>query len=117
MPKTVFLTEDGEQFDTQTDAIMHEKSIKIKEEDKFSKWLNESYYSREYNYKNRLDEIGIWHIEGEDPNADFGGHHYTPDLGYYRGTLEQAIRKAVSIKKFYSWGAGGDITKIEVIEL
>ena len=73
-------------------------------------------YQNTYSYqellkKHSLDDTGIWRIRGEDPNCDFGGHHYQPDLGTYEGRLEDVIRYAVGIPNFWTWGAGGDIVQ------
>jgi hypothetical protein len=62
--------------------------------------------------KHSLQEVGIWRVRGEDPNCDFGGHHYQPDLGTFEGKLEDIIAYAVDLPSFWQWGAGGDITKI-----
>ena len=64
--------------------------------------------------KHRLHEKGLWRIQGEDPNCDFGGHHYMPDLGTFEGTLNDVIDYAVELRAFWTWGAGGKITKVSV---
>lgn len=60
-------------------------------------------------------ELGVF--EGEDPNCDFGGSHYQPELGTVEGRLEDVIRYAVKLPNFYTWGAGGDIEKIKIKRL
>jgi hypothetical protein len=64
--------------------------------------------------KHSLTETGLWRIRGEDPNCDFGGHHYQPDLGVVEGTLKDIIDYAVGLKNFWTWGGGGDISLVEV---
>jgi len=64
--------------------------------------------------KHPLSTAGLWRIRGEDPNCDFGGHHYQPDLGVVEGTLADVIDYAVGLKNFWTWGGGGDITLVEV---
>jgi len=48
-----------------------------------------------------------WLVYGEDPNADFAGHHYDPLLAYVRGTLPAVAVWAVQQKGWLTWGAGG----------
>lgn len=67
--------------------------------------------------KYQKTERGTWHIVGEDPNADFGGFHHKPHIGYVTGTLEEVVYLAVQSPKFYSWGSGGNIERIEVLSL
>lgn len=64
--------------------------------------------------KHSLDEYGIWKINGEDPNCDFGGSHHSPHIATLEGTLRDVIHQAVVMPQFWQWGAGGDITKLEV---
>lgn len=61
----------------------------------------------------KLDEYGTWEVRGEDPNCDFGGSHHMPHLGYFEGTLENVLIKAVELPNFWQWGAGGEIKKVE----
>lgn len=63
--------------------------------------------------KHSLDEEGTWEVRGEDPNCDFGGYHHMPSLGFYKGKLEDVIKVAVNLPRFWQWGAGGDIKKKE----
>lgn len=66
------------------------------------------------NLKYPLSTEGLWEVLGEDPNCDFGGHHYQPRLGVYQGKLEDIIRMAVDMPSFWTWGAGGDFRLIQV---
>lgn len=59
-----------------------------------------------------LDQEGLWKIRGEDPNCDFGGYHYMPDLGIVEGKLRDVIEYAVELSGFWQWGSGGDFTLI-----
>lgn len=61
--------------------------------------------------ENKLSDYGIWKVTGEDPNADFGGHHHNPLIGYAEGTLEDVIAWAVEQPKWYAWGSGGHIER------
>jgi hypothetical protein len=77
-------------------------------------------YSKTYSFgqiKDKLDTYGIWHVRGEDPNCDFGGHHYQPSLGYYEGVLRDVINYALTLKGFYTWGAGGDFEQINIVKV
>lgn len=67
--------------------------------------------------KYQKTEFGTWHIVGEDPNADFGGSHHNPHIGYVTGTLEEVVLLAVQSPGFYSWGSGGNIERIEVLSV
>lgn len=57
-------------------------------------------------------ERGTWHVTGEDENTSICGAHVQPDLGYFEGTLDQVVRHAVELPKFWAWGGGGDIVKV-----
>ena len=59
--------------------------------------------------KFNMSDHGTWHIKGEDPNCDWGGPHHEPDLGYFTGTLEECVKYAVELPKFWTWGGGGRI--------
>ena len=77
-------------------------------------------YKRCYSYKellkkHSLDEEGVWEIRGEDPNCDFGGHHYQPQLGAVTGKLGDVIEAAVEMSNFWTWGCGGDIRPVKII--
>jgi len=78
----------------------------------YKQYTEVSYSGRKL--KSRLDEVGVWLVKGEDLNADFGGHHYQPVLGYFEGRLEDVIRHAVELPEFWTWGGGGDFEKIEI---
>lgn len=67
--------------------------------------------------KHNLQEKGYWEVRGEDPNCDLHGSHYTPLIGYYFGTLEDVLKIAVEDHRFYTWGAGGEIKKMDINEV
>lgn len=74
-------------------------------------------YKHTYRYRalvkqHSLSEVGTWEVHGEDPNCDFGGHHYEPKLGIFEGKLEDIVAYAVTLPSFWQWGAGGSITKV-----
>jgi len=77
--------------------------------DQYIQYTTVSWAGRELLKKHKLTDEGIWHIFGEDPNADLHGAHHQPDLGIVTGKLEDIIRYAISLPKFWQWGAGGDI--------
>lgn len=52
---------------------------------------------------------GVWKVTGEDPNCDLGGHHHSPTLGFFEGTLGDVIDYAMELPGFWQWGYGGDI--------
>lgn len=75
-------------------------------------------YTKSYEYEKirfRLHEEGIWEVLGEDPNCDLGGGHIQPSLGFFQGKLRDVLAKAVDMDKFWQWGSGGRIRKIEVV--
>jgi len=76
-----------------------------------------TYFGRKLIKKYSLNEYGTWRIQGEDPNCDFAGHHHLPDIANVTGTLQEVLNFAVVQPSFYSWGSGGKITKIEIINL
>lgn len=78
----------------------------------YEQFTKVSYSGRELLKKHTLNEQGLWKIRGEDDNADFGGSHYMPELGIVEGKLKDVINYAVGIPRFWTWGGGGDITKI-----
>lgn len=83
-----------------------------KEKTAFDRFL-ETYGGRELTSKHSLEEYGIWKVEGEDPNCDFGGSHHQPNLGLFEGKLLDVIKTAVELPAFWTWGAGGNITKVK----
>jgi len=62
-------------------------------------------------------EEGIWEVLGEDTNADLGGSHQPPLLGYYEGTYRDVAEYAKTLRGWVAWGAGGSIRKIKVMKL
>ena len=84
--------------------------------DQIEKFIN-GYDGQRLLKEYSIDQVGIWMVNGEDPNCDIGGSHVQPLLGFFEGTLELAIKTAVQLKGFWSWGSGGSITKIEVTKL
>lgn len=73
-----------------------------------------TYYYKELIKKHSLTETGLWRVLGEDPNCDLGGPHVQPDLGVFEGTLQEVVEMAVKMPGFYTWGAGGDIRRVEI---
>jgi len=70
--------------------------------------------NRNYNQDGgrKVDENtkGVWKIYGEDTNCDMGGSLHEPYLATVEGTFKKAIEYAMSLDKFFQWGAGGRIT-------
>lgn len=63
------------------------------------------------------DKVDIWLIKGEDENPDFGGCHYKPIIGYFKGKYEDIVDYAINHPRFFTWGAGGSIELIKVINI
>lgn len=93
--------------------LLEIEASRIHSDNKVNEYLTTRYSGKELIKKHSLDEEGVWEVRGEDPNCDLGGHHHQPLLGYFEGTLEQVLLKAVNLSGFYSWGGGGDIKKVE----
>jgi hypothetical protein len=75
------------------------------------------YFYKELLKKYNLNEIGTWRIRGEDANCDFGGSHYMPELGIVQGKLGDVLITAINMPDFWTWGGGGDITPVEILNL
>lgn len=117
-----YVCSDGKFFNDRWAAEKHEQKLNDAAfaqmhgniSNKAANWLRTSYSGRRLCEKYSLDEEGTWHILGEDPNCDFGGHHYQPELGTVEGKLRDVVEHAVNLKHFYTWGGGGDITKVSI---
>ena len=76
--------------------------------DSYTRYI-ESHNGKKLLREHKLDEYGRWDIYGEDSNCDFGGSHHVPFLVTLEGKLEDVIRYAVQMERFWIWGGGGDI--------
>lgn len=114
--KTKFIAEDGKEFDNEDSCLDYESSLKNTVEYRANEWLK-SYTGRKLLEEYDLSEYGVWRVLGEDRNADFRGSRQIPYLGTFEGTLDSVIKHAVQLPRFYSWGSGGEIEKIEVIKV
>lgn len=72
------------------------------------------YISERLMKSGNYGKTGTWNIIGEDPNCDFGGHHYQPNLGYFTGKFEDIVDLAFTLPGFITWGHGGDIEEVKV---
>jgi len=109
----VYQTEDGVIHKTELAAKKHVEKLSETDDLAFQRFCNSR--SGEFLLKdNDLKDHGTWEIRGEDPNCDFGGHHHEPYLDTVSCTLEKAIRHAVKLDRFFTWGAGGSISKVKV---
>lgn len=81
--------------------------------EKLERFLN-GHEGKKLLEKHSKDEEGLWLVRGEDPNCDWGGYHHNPYLGTVSGRLGDVIKIAVKMDKFWTWGAGGSITKVKV---
>lgn len=72
-----------------------------------------TYAYKELLKRHSLEEYGVWKVRGEDDNPDLHGSHYMPELGLFEGKLVDIINYAITLKRFWTWGAGGDISKVE----
>lgn len=112
--KIQYVCSDGEKFDTQYDAEKYEESLVYKHEELRQKFLN-SYDGRKLIKNHALNEFGIWQIYGESSNADYySGSHHMPLLVTVQGSLDAVIDYAIDLDKFFTYGSGGQITKVVV---
>lgn len=72
---------------------------------------------RELLLKHSPDDVGFWEIRGEDSNADLGGGHYQPLLAVAHGKYGDVVDYALEFDNFFAWGRGGDINKLNVVEV
>lgn len=100
---------DGKEFPSYEEAIAHEAKLHEKAGKNYNTFLG-TYNGKTLLKNHSLTQYGIWKVDGEDPNCDFGGHHHRPFLGYFEGILDNVIRRAVSLPGFWQWGSGGNIT-------
>ena len=84
------------------------------------KELVTEYLNNTVNGKNLLEvhslkEKSIWQVFGEDPDCHTPGE-VKPEvlLTTVQGTLEQALRIAVSYTSFYKMGCGGRINEVKI---
>ena len=82
----------------------------------FKKYTERLYGGKELLKSYDLDTYGTWQIKGEDKNCDLGGPHHEPDLGLFKGTLEDCIKYAISLPRFWTWGGGGRILAVSIME-
>ena len=75
-----------------------------------------TYSGRRLLEKYSLNESGVWEVRGEDPNCDMSGYHHEPYLGTYTGVLSDVIKLADSLPGFWGRGAGGSITKLDIMD-
>lgn len=111
--KVKYQAKDGKLFDTPEEALKHEAKLTKKTKASVSQYLT-TYNGQKLIQQHSLDEEGFWHVFGEDPNCDFGGHHHTPDLGIYEGKLGAILPVAVALSGFWTWGGGGEIRKANI---
>jgi hypothetical protein len=81
----------------------------------YKQYTEVSYSGRKLLEQHNLNENGLWKIYGEDPNCDLGGAHHEPELGLVEGCLKDVIEYAVELPRFWQWGSGGRIVKVDVV--
>lgn len=84
---------------------------------RYEYFLNISYSGKTLLKTYKLTDVGLWEVRGEDPNCDFGGHHHNPYIGLYRGRLDHVILTVIDHPVFFTWGGGGQIRKVEEIDV
>jgi hypothetical protein len=101
---------DGKIFKDEDSAERHENNLDKQYAEQATKWLIATDAGKDLIKKHSLDEEGVWWIYGEDPTA-FGFPPSSPLLGTVNGMLQDVIKTAVMLDKFYTWGQGGTIVK------
>ena len=114
--KTKFISEDCKEFDNEDSCLDYENSLKNTVEYRVNEWLK-SHTGRRILDSYSLSDYGVWRVLGEDGLGEFWGSCRTPYLGTFEGTLKSVIKHAVQLPRFYTWGNGGAIEKIEVIKI
>lgn len=84
--------------------------------DKYQQYTTVCYEGRELLKKHSLTETGLWEVLGEDGNVELAGPHHQPHLGVFEGTLVDVIKLVVELPRFWEWGAGGTIRKINPVK-
>lgn len=97
-------------------ALLKEEEDRLHPDEKVDKFLK-TYHGKDLLSKHKLTDLGIWEVKGEDSNADFHGSHVEPTLGHYSGELIKVLEIAVHLPRFWAWGAGGRIVKVEPINV
>lgn len=111
--KTIYVAEDGTEFQTIGEANEHERKARERSATNYTKFFT-TYSGRALLKEYSLDQFGTWKVYGEDPNPDLGGPHHEPELGVLEGRLEDVIRWAVVQPNFWQWGSGGRIRKVVI---
>lgn len=114
--KQVFQTEDGVVHNSESEAKEYVNKLIGKDKLDFKNFCN-GYSGRSLLKNHSLEEYGVWEIRGEDPNCDFGGYHHEPYLDTVECTLEKAIKYAITLDRWFTWGSGGSIKKVETKKL
>lgn len=104
---TKYQDSEGVVHDTLKEAEIANDTIRAKNDAVFH--FGRTFSGKEMLKKYDLSHYGVWEVRGEDSNADMGGYHHEPLIGYFEGTLEQVIRKAYTYDNWMSWGGGGSI--------
>ena len=111
--KQLFQTDDGVIHNAESEAFEHAKTLINKDEAAFKDFC-QSYSGKRILEEYSLAVPGIWEIRGEDPNCDFGGYHHQPYLETVNCTLEKAIKYAVTLDRFFTWGGWWYNQKVKV---
>lgn len=97
------------------DGRMKEKEDAMKEQvssERYLEYLKSFECCNHLTNKHSLNEYGFWKIVGEEQSCD-GWGSLQADLGVVRGRLDNVIKYAVGLTDFWSFGAGGRITKLD----
>lgn len=86
--------------------------------DNYKQYTTVSYPGKELLKQHSLTESGLWEVRGEDPNLELAGAQQEPHLGVFDGTLEDVIKLAVELPRFWECGRhGGTIKKVSPVKV
>lgn len=111
--KQVFQAFDGKIFESAIAALQYEEHENLLGEEQKTRVLKLPQIQEAFR-KHGISTVGYWELKGESPDA------YAPGrvIGIYHGTLMSVAKEAAKeYIKFFSYGSGGSINKIEIKEL
>lgn len=79
--------------------------------------FRKTYSGKKLLEQHSLNEVGVWEIRGEDQNCDWGGSHHEPYLATVEGKLSDVIENAVDLPGFWTWGGGGSIKQVRIMNM
>lgn len=110
--ETKYVAKDGKKFDSADEAAAHEVEMDRKAQERYEKYLK-TFSGQRLIDRHHFNEHGVWKVVGETDDPGPGGGRGT-DMGLVEGRFEDVLRWATAQSAFWSWGGGGDITKVDI---